>query len=188
MRIYGKLYKNTIQKHYTKNIQNSIKIKTKSWLNFKIKDIFYLEKGKCNNASSLLEDGDDIYYIGVKKNNNGVMKKVKRNKNLVSRKNALVFICDGEGSVRFHTFQDKEFIASTTLTLGYNKQLNKYNSMFIITALDKNRYKYSYGRKYRVNEFTTLKLPAILTPNNKWEPDWKFMKYFIKQLPYGDVI
>ncbi|MGY5139171.1 restriction endonuclease subunit S [Mycoplasmopsis gallinarum] len=182
------LYKDTIQRHYTKNTEKFINLNIEQWKEFKIRQLFNFEKGKCNNASKLLEDGDDIYYIGAKKNDNGVMRKVKWNQQFVSNKNCLVFIIDGEGSVGFHTYQNNDFIGSTTLMMGYNKNLNKYNAMFLITVLDKNKYKYSYGRKYQINELTKIKLPAKLNSKGKYEPDWEFMEKYIKELPYGDVI
>lgn len=46
--------------------------------------------------------------------------------------------------------------------------------------------KYSYGRKMRRDIISEIKikLPVDKTGN----PDWQFMKNYIKSLPYGDRI
>jgi hypothetical protein len=95
------------------------------------------------------------------------------------------FICDGQGSVGYHNYMDKDFIGSTTLSVGYNDNLNQYNGLFLTAALDMERPKYSYGRKYKKNLSTAkIKLPV----DKKRETDWKYMEDYIKSLPYADLI
>ena len=145
--------------------------------------MFLLKKCKCGQAGELI-DGADIYYIGAKKNDNGVMKSVSYDNSLITKGNCIIFICDGQGSVGYANYMNKDFIGSTTLTAGYNPNLNRYNALFIVTLLDKERYKYSYGRKYGPHLSNTfIKLP---TKNN--EPDWQFMEDYIRSLPYADRI
>ena len=67
-------------------------------------------------------------------------------------------------------------------------------------TLDKEKFKYSYGRKYRahINE-VVIKLPIqrnisvlpVIDISKKYSkegylPDWTFMESYIKSLPYGD--
>jgi hypothetical protein len=154
------------------------------WGQFNIGSLFSIENCKCSNASKLA-DGNDIYYIGAKKNNNGIMKKVAYDSDFVTKGNCIVFICDGQGSVGYSNYVDTDFIGSTTLSVGYNNNLNKYIGLFIVTVLDLERPKYSYGRKYRkyLSE-TKIKLPV----DKNGEPDWIFMENCIKALPYSDKI
>lgn len=156
---------------------------TTNWQEYRIEDIFKLEKCKCGNAGELI-DGNDLFYIGAKKSDNGVMKSVEYDKKLVSSGNCIVFICDGQGSVGYSNYMEKDFIGSTTLTAGYNNNLNKYNALFIVSILDKERYKYSYGRKYGPH----LKHAIIKLPTKNDNPDWDYMENYIKSLPYGDRI
>ena len=153
------------------------------WKWFKIKDIFHIEKCKCSNATELLEDGIDIPYVGAKKNENGIMKYVKYNANLITKGNCIVFIGDGQGSVGYSLYQPYDFIGSTTLLAGYNENLNVYNALFIVTILDLERYRYSFGRKYNksVVQNTKIKLPI----NLEGKPDWVFMENYIKSLPFS---
>lgn len=166
--------KRILEKHFDLN--------TKNWKYFELKSIFRFEKCKCSSASTLLEEGEDIYYIGAKKDVNGVMKKVKLVENMVAKGNCIVFIGDGQGSVGYTTYHPTDFIGSTTLSCGYNNLLNQYNALFMVTVLDLERFKYSFGRKYGKAQLlkTKIKLPA---QNGK--PDFKFMEDYIKSLPYS---
>ena len=155
------------------------------WKAFPIKQIFpVLENCKCNIARDL-SDGNDCDYVGAKKSDNGIMRRVAYDKNLITKGNCIVFICDGQGSVGYSNYMDKDFIGSTTLTAGYNEHLNKYIGMFLVTVLDLERPKYSFGRKYR----TDLSKSAIRLPvDQQGNPDWAYMENYIKSLPYSDRI
>lgn len=190
----------------TKNKRMNIqKLKISDWKEFYISrtytqsSLFEIENCKCGSAGNL-DDGNDINYIGAKKNNNGVMRRVVRVESLVSKGNGIMFICDGEGSVGYTNYMDEDFIGSTTTSIGYDEALNPYIALFLVTILDKEKFKYSYGRKYRthINE-AIIKLPIqrnlkggpIIDASKKYSkegyiPDWTFMENYIKALPYGD--
>ena len=156
------------------------------WKEFKLTDVFTsIENCKCSSAEELLEDGFDLFYIGAKKTDNGVMRLVKKRNEFVSHGNGIIFICDGQGSVGYSLYADNDFIGSTTLSVGYNEKLNKYNAMFFVTVSDLERFKYSFGRKRKstLGE-STVKLPAT----SECCPDWQFMEDYIKNLPYSDII
>lgn len=190
----------------TKNKRINIqKLKISDWKEFYISrtytqsGLFEIENCKCGSAGNL-DDGNDINYIGAKKNNNGVMRRVVRVESLVSKGNGIMFICDGEGSVGYTNYMDEDFIGSTTTSIGYDEALNPYVALFLVTILDKEKFKYSYGRKYRthINE-AIIKLPIqrnlkgdpIIDASKKYSkegyiPDWTFVENYIKALPYGD--
>lgn len=155
-----------------------------TWQEFKLKDIFRFENCKCSVARDLT-DGDDCYYLGAKKNDNGVMRRVAYDEDLVTKGNCIVFICDGQGSVGFTNYMNSDFIGSTTLTVGYSAHINKYTGLYLVSVLDLERPKYSFGRKYRKKlAETVIKLPVIPTG----APDWDYMEQYIKSLPYSDRI
>lgn len=162
-------------------------IDTHDWKAFRLggeDGIFRFENCKCANAGEL-EQGDDIFYIGAKKSDNGVMRRVAYREQLVTAGNCIVFICDGQGSVGYTNYMDRAFIGSTTLTVGRNENLNKYNALFLVTVLDLEKPKYSYGRKYRKHiQETTIKLPAT----KEGKPDYEYMENYIRSLPYSDRI
>lgn len=158
-------------------------LKNKKWKWFKLDELFSFERGQCGSAEKLLEKGDKISYIGAKKEDNGFMYKVVMDEKYVTKGNCVVFIGDGQGSVGYSTYQEKDFIGSTTLSMGRNKNLNKFNAIFLITLLDKERFKYSFGRKWNGEKLknTKIKLPV----DKKGNPDWQFMEDYIKSLPYS---
>lgn len=167
--------------------QKEVSLNDRKWKWFPLKNLFPdLKKCKCCNASLLLTDGDDINYIGAKKTHNGVMQRVKMIDSLVSGGNAIVFIGDGAGSIGYVTYQKDDFIGSSTLTCGYNKHLNEFTGLFLVTILDLERYRFSFGRKYgkRQIHHISIKLPSTLDN----QPDWKFMEYYIKSLPYSSSL
>lgn len=54
-----------------------------------------------------------------------------------------------------------------------------------MTILDKERFRFSFGRKRKATlKDTLIRLPA--TSNG--DPDWNYMEEYIKSLPYGDCI
>lgn len=170
------------------NVKKELDIDKWKW--FRVGDLFDLEKCKCSNATELLEDGNEIAYIGAKKGDNGIMDYVRRNEVLVSKGNCVVFIGDGQGSVGYCTYQPEDFIGSTTLIAGYNSKLNAINAQFLIAILDQERYRYSFGRKYNKTavQLSRIKLPAIQNAVGEYEPDWQWMEDYIKGLPYSGCL
>ena len=180
-----------------------MKLDVERWKPFKIQrtktqaGLFEIENCKCNCAGQL-DDGLDINYIGAKKNDNGVMRSVALNEALISKGHGIMFICDGEGSVGYTNYIDKDFIGSTTTAIGYDEALTQLNAMFLISVLDNEKFRYSYGRKYR-NHLGKMEiyLPAKHNPNGSifkdkskryskfgYVPDWEFMENYIKTLHY----
>ncbi len=166
--------------------ENQLDLNLAHWKAFKLIDIFRLEKCRCSSATDLLGEGEDVYYIGAKKSHNGVMSKVVNEMSLISKGNCIVFIGDGQGSVGFTNYQPVDFIGSTTLTCGYNENLNPYVGLFLVTVLDKERYRYNYGRKYGKDQLSQAKIELPSTPEGN--PNWNFMENYIKSLPYSSSL
>lgn len=154
-----------------------------NWTDFKISDIFpKIEYGK-NSYAIDLEDGHDCIYVGAKKDENGFMKWCKRDDSLLSKGNCIVFIVDGKGSVGYCNYMDRDFIATANLKLGYCKELNQYSGMFIATITSRERFRYSFGRKWKkFVKDTIISLPSTINNDGKCVPDWKFMEEYIKSL------
>ncbi len=155
----------------------------KEWREYKVKNIFTIEKCKCSNVS-LLKPGD-FPYIGATNRNNGLMRFVEKKEQWITKGNCIVFICDGQGSVGYSIYKSEDFIGSTTLKAGRNPFLNKYTAQFFISALDKNRSIYSYGYKRTENRLLneTFFLPADAQGN----PDYAFMEVYVKEQIKGKI-
>lgn len=184
-----------------------MKLSTQEWKKFNISrtseqpGLLKIEQCKCGCAGDL-EDGNDICYIGAKKNDNGVMNHVKADNSLISNGNGIMIICDGQGSVGYSNYMKDDFIGSTTTSIGYDEEINQIRAMFIVTCLDLDRYKYSYGRQAnKILPDLILKLPVQRSNNGQpiidsshtyskkgYIPDWQFMEDYINSLPYSDRI
>ena len=100
-------------------------------------------------------------------------------------------------------YQEEKFVTGDHMIVVRANWLNTYTGLFIVTLLNNEQYRYSYGRAFlmdRVKE-TVLKLPicrnndglpiideAKRFSDEGYIPDWQFMEDYIKSLPYGDRI
>lgn len=133
------------------------------------------ERGKVHSQNSLPE-GNTHFYVGAKKKSNGVMCRCGYDDDLISRGNCIIFICNGEGSVGYSLYMDRDFMASGDLVLAYGNFLNPYIGLYLVTLLDLERPKYSFGRKYGSHVKTT----KVLLPTKNNAPDWQYMETFVK--------
>lgn len=87
-------------------------------------------------------------------------------------------------------YQEKEFICGDHMVILRSKYLNKYTGLFIVTMLNKERFRYNYGRAYNkgIIANTKIKLPAVKIAPSEYEPDWQFMEDYIKSLPYSSCL
>ena len=65
-------------------------------------------------------------------------------------------------------------------------ELNEYIAAFLIPILQKEAEKYSYARKWSVNE--NMKHTQFRVPERNGSPDWEFTENYMKALPYSDRI
>lgn len=154
------------------------------WKEFTIGDYFRVKKGKRLTAND--QTDGDTPYIGAIDSNNGVA-------NYIGQK----AIHDGNtislsynGSVGEAFYQAKPFWATDDVNVLYfiNRNgvvFNKYIALFICSILKKEKYRYSYGRKWVLEN---MKETKILLPSKNGYPDWDYMENYIKSLPYGDRI
>ena len=167
------------------------------WKSFITARLFpVMENGKANQQ--MLDEGNECFYVGAKKDDNGVMIHCMRDDSLITKGNCIVFICNGQGSVGFANYMDVDFIGTTDIVAGYNEYLNEYIGNFLATIYSQERPKYSFGRKWKTHlRDTEVKLPVqrnaagslIIDASCKWSdegyvPDWQFMENYMKSLHY----
>ena len=167
------------------------------WKPFVTSRLFYnLQNGKANQQ--MLDDGNECFYVGAKKDDNGVMIHCQKNPNLMTKGNCIIFICNGQGSVGYANYMDVDFIGTTDIVAGYNDNLNAEVGAFLATVYSQERPKYSFGRKWKTKLADTIvNLPIkknidgspFIDNTNKYSdegyiPDWKFMEDYIKSLHY----
>ena len=153
------------------------------WGVFRIKDIFTIENCKCSKVSGL--DTGRIPYVGATNQNNGTINYLSKYDNLITKGNCIVFVCDGEGSMGYSFYKYEDFIGTTTVKVGRNTKLNKFNGMFITTVADTVRGKYNFGYKRNQNrlENEILHLPI----KNDGSPHWEYMRQFMRKLEKENI-
>jgi len=82
-------------------------------------------------------------------------------------------------------YQEKIFVASDHVEKIWpkNKELNKYDALFLTTILNFESIKYSYGRKRNLEN---IRKEKILLPNRQDNFDWECMEITIKQ-KWGEI-
>ena len=177
-----------------------MRLDVSNWEPFVTSRLFpIMENGKA--SQQMLEEGNECFYVGAKKDDNGVMIHCQKDRALMTKGNCIVFICNGQGSVGFANYMDVDFIGTTDIVAGYNENLNEYTGIFLATVYSQERPKYSFGRKWKTHlRDTVVKLPvkhnldgtAFMDGTCRYSdkgfvPDWQFMEDYIKSLHHNPL-
>jgi len=133
-------------------------------------------------VSDIKRDGY-IPFVSRTDVNNGVDCYVKDDESLQKEAGNCIIIGDTTATIYY---QPNSFLAGDHIVVCRQKWINKFTALYIKTLLDKERYRYSYGRAFKkdfIND-TILALPI----NESGNPDWEYMENYIKSLPYSDRI
>ena len=143
-----------------------------NWKEFKISDIF--EKKSVRKYSSTPEENGDIPFISSTSLNNGV----STYSNECSFDGKCITVSTNGGC--FDCFyHDGKIGLSNDVEILINSNLNESNALFICTILNKEKFKWNYGRKPKNNKvFETV----VRLPNKNGKPDWKYMAEFIDKI------
>ena len=149
------------------------------WRKFKVKDIF--QKSNIKKYSSEPETNGNIPYITSSSINNGISKFVELHEEMETIDNCITISTNGRCFDCF--YQKFPCYISTDVEVLKNENLNVKISLFLISILKKEQYRYGYGRKPKNNKVfeTEILLPAIKV-DNKYIPNWKYMEEYIDKL------
>jgi len=154
------------------------KLNTENWTKFQLSDLFDVNKGKRLTKEDM-EEGNTP-FIGAITSNNGWSNSIGQPP--IFKGNVITVNYDGNGVGEAY-YQPVPFWALDSVNVLYPKfELNKYIALFICTTIKKEKFRFSYGRKWNASrmEATKIKLPS---KNDK--PDFLFMENYIKSLPYS---
>lgn len=100
--------------------------------------------------------------------------------------NCIAFIRNGEGSMGFSVYKAEDFIATSDMSLGYNKHLNRYTGTFITTIADRIRGKYNFG--YKRSASRLAKEVLTLPVDKDGHPDWTYMENYMRSIESNKII
>ena len=155
----------------------------RNWKLYRLGDLFDFQKGKRLTKADMISG--DVNFLGAISDNNGIREKIETdyywNPNCIT--------VNYNGSVGEAFYQNKPFWASDDVNVLYAKEwwkMNKYNSLFIVTVIKANKYRFCYGRKWTLEKMkeSLIKLPR----KTDGTPDFEFMEKYISTLPYSDRI
>lgn len=153
-----------------------------SWKKFKISELFDVQGTKTTKLADLKKIGPGRYpYVTTQSADNGIA----GHYNVYTEEGNVLTIDSAVAG--FCAYQELPFTASDHVEKLIPKfEMNKFTALFLATIINRENYRYSYGRKFnqtKINE-TMIKLPADSDGN----PDWQFIENYIKEIPYSDLI
>lgn len=150
---------------------------------FKVSDLFdvkygvNLELNACDECDRSVENS--VNFVARTAENNGVSSRVVTIDGVIPQKAGLISVAGG-GSVLSTFLQSEPFYSGRDLyTLEAKNDISDEAKMFVITVIEQNKYRYSYGRQAN-KTLPDLELKLPVTKEHK--PDWQFMEDFIKSL------
>ena len=176
-----------------------------NWKEFSLGNLFSsIYKSKTLNKDEIeksLDFDNSIRYITRTENNNGCEMDVNLNsfdKKFIEKGNAITI---GDTTATCF-YQNKQFITGDHIVVLRADWLNEERAIFILSILNANKYKYSYGRAYLMERIknTIIKLPIAHNSKNMplidtrkkysedgYVPDWDFMENYIKSLHHKKI-
>ncbi|PIN86513.1 hypothetical protein COV19_04440 [Candidatus Woesearchaeota archaeon CG10_big_fil_rev_8_21_14_0_10_44_13] len=127
----------------------------------KLNEIFDIKYGTDLELINCEEDENGIPFISRTSNNNGMVSRIKIKDEIVPMPGYAITVALG-GSVLSSFFQEKPFYTSFHIACLYPLiELTESEMIYYCTAIEKNKYKYNYGRQAN----STLKDILVPSPN-----------------------
>lgn len=169
----------------TQNVPQHASLNTKTWRWFQLggeRGLFEIRKGQRLTSEDQTEGNTP--YIGAIDSNNGVSNRIGQSP--IHEGNTISLSYNGSVGEAF--YQPMPYWATDDVNALYLRPdygtLCPATGLFICTALKHERYRYSYGRKWTLDNMNTTKVKLPATSEGK--PDWQWIENYIKSLPYGD--
>jgi len=151
----------------------------REWKWFKYQQLFTIERGIGARKDEIIVGGKTPLVTSID-SSNGIVGYV----NKPSTHQANTITVNRNGSVGQAYYQPRPFCSTEDVHVFVPLfTLNKYSAMFLLPLIMKEKFRYSYGRKWGIER---MKITDIRLPSNVvGEPDWQFMADYIKSLPYS---
>lgn len=163
------------RKIFEKEVEDGENIDMKHWKAIKINKFFDVTGSKTTPKKKLEEIGQGAYpYVTTRATNNGVdgyYKYYTDKGNVLTLDSATIGYC---------SYQKSDFTASDHVEKLIPKfEMTVNTAIFLQTLLNKEQFRYSYGRKFNQTRIENTK---ILLPIKNNEPDWNFMDQYVKNI------
>lgn len=161
--------------------KDKLDLEGRTWEWFHYKEIFNIKKGHRLTKNELTEG--QTPFITSTNQNNGVTSLIDAEPEHPGN----TITVNYDGSVGEAFYQPIPFFALDAVNILYPKfQLNPFVAMFLVPLIRKEKYRYSYGRKWHLKRMLESLIKLPITADKK--PDWQFMENYIKGLPYSSAL
>ena len=144
-------------------LNEKIKLDVSRWEDFYIGNLFKIERGK--EIVSEVERGN-INPISSSDIFNGLNKKIKKGRKIFTGNQITIANNGSVGACFYHS--EILYTASDVFVLT-NNELNIYSSLFIVTVIRNENYRFSYGKKWGLAKMKSHKIKLPATPQG--DPD-----------------
>lgn len=168
-----------------------LELKVEEWKWFKIGDLFqeiYKAKAHVKQEVNITNDTSrGIIFVSRTETNNGCDVFVERDDGMVVEEGNAIIIGDTTATC---FYQEKEFTTGDHIIVCRSNWLNKNTALFFKTIMDNEKYRFNYGRAFKMElvKEHKIKLPASTNENGEIVPDWQWMENYIKGLPYSGAL
>ena len=166
----------------SRSISNErIDLSLKDWLYFEMQLLFQLSGSKTTSLPELGEYGQGTFpYVTTQATNNGIggfYDYYTEEGNVLTVDSAVIGYC----SYQPFNFSASDHVEKLTPLF----EMNKYVAEFLVTIINKEQYRFNYGRKASQKRLKDL---MIKLPSKNSQPDFEFMENYIKSLPFSSSL
>ena len=149
------------------------------WGTFRYEELFKIEKVKGPKISEVKNTSGNIPYVSATAENNGIAC-------YGSFEPTVSGNCITIGHLGDCFYQERAFAGSNVTVLIPKFELNRVRGMFLVTLLNMNKFKYSYGRVIGITRLKKEIISLPILPDGT--PNWQLMEDYINSLPYSKYL
>ena len=154
---------------------------TRGWRQFRLAELFDIRKGQRLTKDDM--DPGTTAFVGATESNNGITARIGH----PPLHPAGTITVSYNGSVGEAFYQPEPFWASDDVNVLYPRSpLCRDSALFMIALIRRERYRFNYGRKWRLETMkeTRLRLPAAADGT----PDFAMMANIVRACPAASVL
>lgn len=156
---------------------------TENWEWFKVGDLFteiYKAKAHIKQEVNITNDkSKGLIFVSRTETNNGCDVLIERDDRVIIEARNAIIIGDTTATC---FYQEKEFTTGDHIIVCRSNWLNKYTALFFKTIMDNEKYRFNYGRAFKMElvKEHKIKLPAATNMKGDIVPDWQWMEDYAK--------
>jgi hypothetical protein len=153
-----------------------------TWRSFRLGALFDVRKGKRFIRRERTQG--QVPFIGAARKNNGIVSYVPGTPMFPA--GSITIPYNGEGGTGYALYQPRPFSASDDVqVLVPLSAVDQAALMFICVVLRRERYRYSFGRKWHLGRMRETEIRLPITDDGN--PDWQKMSEFMRSLPFSST-